>query len=80
MELRSLQSRERPERGSLEEDTFHRLFNPRTDVWDDHFEWNEAMLVGKTAIGRVTIKVLQINRPKRLETRRLLMGANLFAD
>jgi HNH endonuclease len=38
-----------------------RLFNPRTDRWDDHFGWREAEIVGKTTIGRVTVHVLAIN-------------------
>ena len=38
-----------------------RLFHPRQDKWEDHFEWNTAWLRGKTAIGRATIAVLEIN-------------------
>ena len=38
-----------------------RLFHPRQDKWEDHFEWNTAWLRGKTAIGRATITVLEIN-------------------
>jgi hypothetical protein len=37
------------------------LFDPRTDRWEDHFGWREAEIVGKTAIGRVTVQVLAIN-------------------
>ena len=36
------------------------------------------MLVGKTAIGRTTIYVLDINHPDRVEVRRLLAEAGLF--
>ena len=28
-----------------------RLFHPRQDAWDKHFEWNGALLVGKSPIG-----------------------------
>jgi len=28
-----------------------RLFHPRTDQWEEHFEWNAATLQAKTAIG-----------------------------
>ena len=38
-----------------------RLFHPRSDVWEEHFEWSGAWLRGRTAIGRTTITVLQIN-------------------
>jgi hypothetical protein len=48
------------------------LFNPRSDVWDEHFFWRSSVLVGKTAVGRTTIDVLRINDPERVEHRRLL--------
>ena len=51
------------------------LFNPRADLWSEHFEWNGPILVGKTPIGRATIEVLGMNRPKRVEHRRLLLEA-----
>src|ERR1700722_17991224 len=38
-----------------------RLFHPRRDRWTNHFVWNGAMLVGRTAIGRTTIDVLWMN-------------------
>ena len=54
------------------------LFNPRQDEWNDHFEWDVALIRGKTPIGRVTIEVLRINLLERVEHRRLLMLAGLF--
>ncbi len=36
-----------PTTGRLE-----RLFNPRTDRWAEHFQWNGAELIGMTAMGR----------------------------
>lgn len=48
------------------------LFNPRTDVWAEHFAWNGAILEGLTAVGRVTIQVLRINDANRVELRALL--------
>lgn len=48
------------------------LFNPRIDKWSDHFEWSGAKLKGKTKTGRATIEVLGINRPERIEHRRML--------
>ncbi len=41
-----------------------RLFNPRLDVWTDHFEWIEGGLriAGTTAIGRATVNALHLNR------------------
>ncbi len=52
------------------------LFNLRTMVWDDHFLWNEALtaLIGKTAIGRVTIEAVRLNRRPLKNLRRALIA------
>jgi hypothetical protein len=50
-----------------------RLFHPRQDRWEDHFEWHGAMLSGRTPIGRVTIDVLAINLPHRVRLRQTLI-------
>src|SRR5438128_11367151 len=34
------------------------LFNPRRHKWHRHFGWNGPRIVGRTAIGRVTVEVL----------------------
>ena len=50
-----------------------RLFHPRTDSWDDHLElMKDGSLSAKTAIGRVTITLLKLNRPELLAIRALL--------
>lgn len=54
------------------------LFNPRLDVWSDHFEWNHAVLVGKTPVGQVTIDVLAINLPYRIALRAALIAEGVF--
>jgi hypothetical protein len=54
------------------------LFNPRSDTWAQHFAWDGPVLRGKTAEGRATIDVLQINHPDRVETRGLLIELGLF--
>jgi HNH endonuclease len=40
------------------------LYNPRTMVWKDHFGWSQdtTLIVGKTATGRVTVRLLKMNR------------------
>jgi len=48
------------------------LFNPRTDDWTDHFQWNGPILNGLTPIGRATIEVLKINLTVRIELRESL--------
>lgn len=54
-----------------------RLFNPRTDVWTDHFRWSGPKLLGRTPEGRVTILVLSINRADTLLLRRSLMAEGI---
>lgn len=46
-----------------------RLFHPRLHRWEDHFEWRGLYLVGKTAIGRTTIRVLNMNSEDQLTLR-----------
>jgi 5-methylcytosine-specific restriction endonuclease McrA len=45
------------------------LFSPRRQRWDEHFEWRGVFIVGKTAIGRTTVQVLQLNAEERLQLR-----------
>ncbi len=45
------------------------LFHPRDQKWADHFEWNGIQIVGKTAIGRTTIRVLCMNSDEQSELR-----------
>ncbi|MEM8808805.1 MAG: HNH endonuclease signature motif containing protein [Cyanobacteria bacterium P01_G01_bin.38] len=51
-----------------------RLFNPRTQAWDAHFELKGSLIVGKTAIGTATVKLLQMNNSRRLLERQVLMA------
>ena len=51
------------------------LFNPREDVWNDHFAWNEdaTIIIGVSPIGRATVSQLQLNRDKLIEYRRAIL-------
>lgn len=51
-----------------------RLFNPRADVWSEHFVWTGDFteIVGLTAVGRATIKALNLNREGLINQRRML--------
>ena len=66
--------------GGVESDTgdFIRLFHPRRDSWDAHFAWEGAVLVDLSSVGRVTIRVLQINDPYLLSLRASLIDENEF--
>jgi hypothetical protein len=50
-----------------------RLFNPRTDDWQENFEHLGARIVGKTAIGRTTVWLLEMNSDERVELRQELL-------
>lgn len=47
------------------------LFNPREQVWSDHFAWVDGgiRVAGKTAVGRATVSALRLNRTAVVEAR-----------
>lgn len=45
------------------------LFNPRTQTWGEHFAFEGEAIVGLTAVGRTTAKLLQMNTEERLTER-----------
>lgn len=45
------------------------LFHPRTDRWSKHFRWSGRRLLGRTAAGRATVALLELNHPRRLRIR-----------
>jgi hypothetical protein len=55
-----------------------RLFNPRRDRWGRHFRWQRSLLIGRTAIGRTTIAVLNINHPLTVAVREQLLAEGVF--
>jgi hypothetical protein len=55
-----------------------KLFNPRRHKWARHFRWNGPYLVGRTAVGRVTIVVLAMNDPDVIEVREALIDEGAF--
>jgi len=48
------------------------LFNPRTQIWQEHFQWqaNGIEIVGITATGRATIDALKMNNKYIVPARR----------
>ena len=52
-----------------ETDEITPLFHPRRDNWDEHFGWNGTLIAGRTAVGRATIRVLDLNGDDRLDLR-----------
>jgi hypothetical protein len=49
-----------------------RLFNPRTQIWHEHFRWSPdgAYVIGMTDIGRATVEALRLNNDLAVEVRR----------
>ena len=49
------------------------LFNPRTQLWDEHFAWSGdgTLIIGRTPCGRATIDALQMNHADIVAARRL---------
>jgi 5-methylcytosine-specific restriction endonuclease McrA len=54
------------------------LYNPRQNVWIEHFVWHGPELVGLTPVGRVTVNVLAINLDFRVALRRALILEGVF--
>ena len=57
---------------------FVRLFHPRKDSWDDHFEVNKGEIVPLTRIGRATVKLLNLNDPDRIILRQVLIAVGRY--
>src|SRR5262245_32354485 len=45
------------------------LFNPRTENWNEHFEYRAGYIFGQTPRGRATVALLAMNDPLRTELR-----------
>jgi hypothetical protein len=54
------------------------LFNPRLQVWADHFKTNGPLILGITSTGRATVAVLDLNHEDRVDFRELLMDEGLW--
>jgi hypothetical protein len=67
--------------GSLTPDSgeLTRFFNPRTDVWDEHFELDGSHIASRTAIGEVTAIILGFNTTERILERELLQLSGRYS-
>ena len=54
------------------------LFNPRQQLWDDHFALDGARNVGRTPTGRVTSRLLQMNSDAQVKIRERLLARAEF--
>jgi len=55
------------------------LFHPRKDRWSSHFQLVGGRIEPLTAVGRATVRLLQLNYPDRVEERESLIAAGLIA-
>jgi len=57
--------------GSFDPDTgeFAFLFNPRTQLWSEHFSRNKGQIFGCSPEGRTTVVLLKFNAEERVKER-----------
>jgi hypothetical protein len=56
------------------------LFNPRLQVWKDHFQFSGARIAGISPTGRATVAVLAMNEPERVGLRTFLLEEGLLRN
>lgn len=54
------------------------LFDPRRQVWDEHFHLTDAWIYGVSAVGRATSLLLEFNAPERVQLRQQLIARGFF--
>ena len=64
--------------GILPSGALSRFFNPRTDHWPEHFELSDGLILPKSPIGQVTVRLFQFNSPEQVEMRQFLAEAGLY--
>jgi hypothetical protein len=55
-----------------------RFFNPRRDLWTEHFRLDDATIQPLTDIGEVTVRIFEFNNSDRIRERQLLIEANRY--
>ena len=61
-----------------DETTLVRFFNPRKDVWEEHFTNEDGAIHPKTPEGKVTATIFQFNTPQRIIYRQALIESGLY--
>lgn len=66
--------------GSIDAESgqFVGFFNPRLQVWEDHFRHDGIHIVPLTAAARATERILQLNHSHRLLERAVLLTAGRY--
>ena len=55
------------------------MFDPRRDGWHEHFELRGAEIVARSGVGRVTVRLLRLNRMERVREREIMVRAGLLS-
>jgi hypothetical protein len=58
--------------------TFCRFFNPRTDLWAEHFVLDGVTIIPLSDIGEVTARILDFNDPDRVLERQTVHGIGRY--
>jgi HNH endonuclease len=56
------------------------LFNPRIQLWGDHFQLQEGYILGLSATGRTTVFLLRFNDLTRIQVRQNLIAYGLYPN
>lgn len=56
------------------------LFHPRRSNWSDHFEIRSGYVSGKTATGRATARLLNMNASRRVQLRLEFLESDELAE
>lgn len=54
------------------------LFNPRLQIWEEHFTLKNAEIIDITSIGQATSRLLMFNISSRVRSRQLLITQKLY--
>lgn len=57
---------------------FVRFFNPRVDIWSEHFKLSDAKILSLTSIAKATEKILEFNNIVRINERKLLIQGDQY--
>ena len=55
-----------------------KLFNPRTQIWLQHFRWDGYLMIGLTPEGIATVVALDVNHPRHILIRGIEELLGLF--
>ncbi len=64
--------------GSIFQGKFIRFFNPRIDLWTDHFGLDDSFIQPLTPIGEVTAKIFGLNHVDRLIERQVYIESGIY--